>query len=381
MTTLLEQFADHTIASAQIPYCQIISPPNLVAGKLSKWEKEGGLQEIGFFIKAVEAEKAGFIPDDTWQPYEASLGSGTEVGFITQSPKFVIIHKSQREIQYRPSKDDRYTFVGLAWEAGAETPLLATAKADKDHYKVVVRNLILFLGKDDQPLHTTPIQYTAKGAFAASLYAETKDLYENVSKTYFTRLKKAGKPCSGGLLSPFALAFVKIGMEIGFQRNHEKESPFCIPTEIKIPTVENIGNSIEFHRKAGNRKIIFTGVPLEDVLLSMSSNAGILIAQWYSEHQSFSKPRKEIQVFEGCVEFSQILKNDSTGVLALSKENKKFNIPESLAHIAMGGKWEVAGTVDGGIVTVKTAEAFDDGYSPKEKSAVDSSTAEDDYGF
>lgn len=378
MTTLLEQFKEHTIASTQIPYCQIISPPNLVAGKLSKWEKEGGFKEIGFFIKATEAEKAGFIPDDTWQPYEASLGDGTEVGFITQSPKFVIIHKSQREIQYRPSKDDRYSFVGLAWQNGAETPLLATAKADKNHYKVVVRNLILFLGKDDQPLHTTPIQYTAKGAFAASLYAETKDLYEKVSKTYFTRLKMAGKSCSGGLLSPFALAFAKVDFKIGFQRNDANESPFCVPTEIKIPTVENIGNSVEFHRKAGNRKITFSGVALEDVLLSMSSEAGKLITQWYSEYQSFSKPRKELMPFEGCVEFSQILETNSTGLLVLSKEGKKFNIPEHLAHIAMGGKWEIIGAVDGDIVAVKTAEIFDNGYSPRPSETADDS---DDYGF
>jgi hypothetical protein len=380
MTTLLEQFANHIIASTQIPYCQIVSPPNLVPVKLSKWEKEGGLKEIGFFVKATEAEKAGFIPDDTWQPYEASLGDGTEVGFITQSPRFVIIHKSQREIQYRPSKDDRFTFVGLAWENGAETPLLATAKADKNHYKVVVRNLILFLGKEDQPLHTTPIQYTAKGAFAASLYAETKDLYEKVSKTYFTRLKMAGKSCSGGLLSPFALAFAKIDLKIKFQRNDAKDSPFCIPVEIKIPTVENVGNSIEFHRKAGNRKIVFSGVALEDLLLSMSSEAGKLITQWYSEYQSFSKPRKEIMPFEGCVEFSQILESNSTGVLVLSKEGKKFNIPEHLAHIAMGGKWEIIGAVDGDIVAVKTAEIFDDGYSPRSSEIADESLP-DDYGF
>jgi hypothetical protein len=383
MTTLLEQFKEHTILSTQIPYCQIVSPPNLVAGKLSKWEKEGGLQEIGFFIKATEAEKAGFIPDDTWQPYEASLGDGTEVGFITQAPKFVIIHKSQREIQYRPSKDDRFTFVGLAWENGAETPLLTTAKADKNHYKVVVRNLILFLGKEDQPLHTTPIQYTAKGAFAASLYAETKDLYEKVSKTYFTRLKMAGKPCSGGLLSPFALAFAKIDFTIGFQRNDAEESPFCIPAEIKIPTVENIGTSIEFHRKAGNRKIVFNGVALEDILLSMSSDAGKLIIQWYSEYQSFSKPRKEIPLFKGCIEVAQVLQTNGTeGILALSQEGKKFSIPENLVHIAMDGKWEVTGTVDGDIVTIKTArEIFDDGYSPRPSETAPDDSSDNDYGF
>ncbi|MFN9656131.1 MAG: hypothetical protein ACK55Q_10495, partial [Dolichospermum sp.] len=157
----------------------------------------------------------------------------------------------------------------------------------------------------------------------------------------------------------------KINMEIGFQRNHEKESPFCIPVGIKIPTVENIGISTEFYRKAGNRKIIFTGVPLEDVLLSMSSEAGKVIAQWYSEHQSFSKPRKKVQTFEGPVEFSQVLKQNGTGgILALSREGIEFNIPENLAHIAMGGKWEVMGTVDGDTVIVKTAEEFDDGYSP-----------------
>lgn len=381
MTTLLEQFAEHTVTSTRLPYCQIVSPPNLVPAKLSKWEIEGGYKEIGFFIKATEAEKAGFIPDDTWQPYEASLGDGTEVGFITQSPRFVIIHKSQREIQYRPSKDDRFTFVGLAWENGAETSLLATAKADKKHYKVVVRNLMLFLGEDDQPLHATPIQYTAKGAFAASLYAETKDLYEKVSKTYFTRLKMAGKVSSGGLLSPFALAFAKIDLKIGYQRNDAKDSPFCIPVEIKIPTVENVGNLIDFHRKAGNRKIVFSGVALEDVLLSMSSEAGKLITRWYSEYQSFSKPRKEIPLFEGCVEFTQVLQPNGTGgILALSQEGKKFNIPENLTHIAMGGKWEVIGAVDGDIVTIKTAEIFDDGYSPRSSEIADESLA-DDYGF
>jgi hypothetical protein len=48
----------------------------------------------------------------------------------------------------------------------------------------------------------------------------------------------------------------------------------------------------------------------------------------------------------------------------------------------MGGKWEVMGTVDGDTVIVKTAEAFDDGYSPFVKSEfADESTAEDDYGF
>ncbi|MFM6537717.1 MAG: hypothetical protein ACKPHW_04740, partial [Microcystis panniformis] len=80
MTELLDQFLTHTVASKEIPYCQIISPPNLKPAELEKWVKSGGLNQIGFFIKASEAEKADFVPDNSWQPYEASLGDGSEVG-------------------------------------------------------------------------------------------------------------------------------------------------------------------------------------------------------------------------------------------------------------------------------------------------------------
>ncbi|MFM6252192.1 MAG: DUF5895 domain-containing protein, partial [Dolichospermum sp.] len=143
----------------EIPYCQIISPPNLKPAELDKWVKSGGLNQIGFFIKATEAEKAEFTPDDSWQPYEASLGDGSEVGFISNSPKFCIIHKSQREVQFRPTEEDRFSFVGLVWENGSETEFAKAAAADTNKlYKIVTRHLLLFLGEDDQPLHTTPIQ-------------------------------------------------------------------------------------------------------------------------------------------------------------------------------------------------------------------------------
>ncbi|MFM6869093.1 MAG: DUF5895 domain-containing protein, partial [Dolichospermum sp.] len=94
MTALLDQFLTHTVASTEIPYCQIISPPNLKSAELDKWVKSCCLNQIGFFIIASEAEKADFVPDNSWQPYEASLGDGSEVGFISNSPKFCIIHKS-----------------------------------------------------------------------------------------------------------------------------------------------------------------------------------------------------------------------------------------------------------------------------------------------
>lgn len=365
MNALLDQFLNHTIASTSIPYCQIISPPNLKSADLDKWVKNGGLSQIGFFVKAVEAEKAGFIPDESWQPYEASLGDGTEIGFVCNKPKFVIIHKSQQEVQYRTSKDDKYTFLDLAWNNGEKTAAKKAADADKDLYKTVTRHLVLFLGKDDRPLHTTPLQYTAKGAFAASLYAETGELYKQVSKVYFQALKNAGKQASGGMLSPFALAFVKVDIEIGFSRNKPTESPFCVPSKMAFPTLDNVGKDLEVARPKGERKIVLQGVPLEDVMLSMASDAGKLIASWHSEYKSFPKPRRELQKFEGRAIFSDVFLMENGDISAKMQDGKKCHIPKHLAHIAMGGEWEISGLIDNGVILVREAEIFDDGYSPR----------------
>lgn len=366
MTALLDQFAAHTVASTEIPYCQIISPPNLKPAELDKWVKNGGMSQIGFFIKCSEAEKAGFSADDSWQPYEASLGDGTEVGFICSSPKFVIIQKSQREIQYRPTEEDRYSFVGLAWENGGETEFMKAAAADPGKlYKIVTRHLLLFLGKDDKPLHTTPIQYTAKGAFAGSLYAETTELYKQLSKVYFARLRAAGKQANGGMLSPFALAFAKVDIKIGFSRNKPTESPFCVPSTIAFPTIENVGVDLEFYRKKGDRNITFRGVALEDAMLDMTSESGKLITSWHSEYKAFAKPRRELPKYEGRTTFSDISTQANGDVRATLSDGKRCQIPADLAHIVMGGEYEVFGVIDGGTVNIKTAEPFDDGYSPK----------------
>jgi hypothetical protein len=293
--SLLDQFVSHTTTSTEIPYCQIISPPNLKPAELDKWSKKDDAK-IGFFIKHSEAEKAGFSPDENWEPFEASLGDGTEVGYICSKPKFCIVHKSQREVQYRPTQNDRFSFVGLAWEHGADTEHLRSALADGNKlYKVVTRYLILFLGADGKPLHNVPIQYTAKGAFAGSLYAETNELYKQVSKVYFQRLKQAGKTATGGALSPYALAFAQVNINIGWARNKATESPFCVPNEIVVPTIDNIGKDLEISRPKWNRNIVLHGVALEDAVVNMESEAGGLIKSWYEEYKDFPKPRRQAE--------------------------------------------------------------------------------------
>ncbi|MFM6674200.1 MAG: DUF5895 domain-containing protein, partial [Dolichospermum sp.] len=237
----------------------------------------------------------------------------------------------------------------------------------------------LFLGANNQPLHNVPIQYTAKGAFAASLYVETNELYKQLSKVYFARLRLAGKQANGGMLSPFALAFAKVDITIGFSRNKPMESPFCVPSEIAFPTIDNVGVDCEFYRKKGDRKIIFHGVALEDAMIDMTSEAGKLIQSWHSEYKSFPKPRRELPKFEGRVTFSDIVNQDNGDILAKIPDGRKCRIPSDLAHIVMGGEYEVTGVIDGNTIVVKSAEPFDDGFSGRDQMLPDESEVDGDW--
>jgi hypothetical protein len=357
-TALLDQFLPHTTTSTSLPYAQIVSPPNVKQGQLEK----GGF-DMGIFLKAEQAELAGFFADETWIPTEIEFSDGLEAGFICKSPKFVIIHKSGLEIQYRPTEADKFSFVGLGWENGQETELHKTAKADTKLHKRVVRHLLLFLGADNKPLHSTPIAMTLKGGFSGSLGAECKALYQQLSKVFFANARSQGKQVSGGSLSPFALAFAKIDIAMTWCKTKADQSPFCVPASIKMPTLDNVGKDLEVQRQ--DRKIIYKGVSFDESMVDMQSDAGKLITQWFTEYKDFSKPRREIPKYEGRVTFTDIMYMDNGDILARIPDGRKCRIPADLAHIVMGGEYEISGVIDGSTIVVKTAELFDDGYSPK----------------
>ncbi|MFM5996646.1 MAG: hypothetical protein ACKO9U_19075, partial [Dolichospermum sp.] len=157
---------------------------------------------------------------------------------------------------------------------------------------------------------------------------------------------------------------------IGFSRNKPTESPFCVPTEIAFPSFgDNVGVDLELYRKKGDRKIILHGVALENAMIDMTSEAGQLIQSWHSEYKSFPKPRRELPKFEGRVTFSDIMHQDNGDILAKIPDGRKCRIPSDLAHIVMGGEYEISGVIDGNTIVIKTAEPFDDGFSGRGKTA------------
>ncbi|MFM6250250.1 MAG: hypothetical protein ACKPEQ_14065, partial [Dolichospermum sp.] len=98
----------------------------------------------------------------------------------------------------------------------------------------------------------------------------------------------------------------------------------------------------------------------------MTSEAGKLIQSWHSEYKSFPT-RRELPKFEGRVTFSDIMHQDNGDILAKIPDGRKCRIPSDLAHIVMGGEYEVTGVIDGNTIVIKTAEPFDDGFSGRGK--------------
>ena len=129
-----------------------------------------------------------------------------------------------------------------------------------------------------------------------------------------------------------------------------------------MPTLDNAGKDLDVQRQ--DRKIIYKGVNFDDSMVDMQSESGKLITQWFTEYKDFPKPRRELPKYEGRVTFSDISHQQNGDIRATLSDGKRCQIPADLAHIVMGGEYEISGVIDGGVVIVKFAEPFDDGYSP-----------------
>jgi hypothetical protein len=272
---------------------------------LKRWAKDGGT--FGIFISAEQAEMANFTPDHNWQPTEVGFSGKEEptVGFITTSPRLVVIHQSKAEVQHRIDKNSRYKFLDLYWN-GAITPAGEMAKKDKNLYKIVTRHLVLFLGTEGQPLHPFPIQYTAKGAFASSFSVELNSLYTATGESLAAYQKSLGVRSPGKVLTQKARAFCAVNLKMDWTRNADDESPYLYPSEVDHPTIasDEIGSSKNFNRKVKDkfREVLIRKIALDKVLLDMNSPAGELITAWYQEYQSFPRPNRQSEITEEITE-------------------------------------------------------------------------------
>jgi len=130
--------------------------------------KSEDLERAGFFITKENAEKSNFTPDENWEVFKKRFGENDPVeGFRTVTPNFSVIHTSPLFMRNR--EGDKYL---IPFDKKAYNSLLQTC---------VTRYLLVFLSKNNKPLHFTPIQFTAKGSVCGSFGAELRKIREEIN--------------------------------------------------------------------------------------------------------------------------------------------------------------------------------------------------------
>lgn len=286
-TSNFDDFDDNVQASTSIAYCQIVNPPNLPIGQIQKLNAP-----YGIFVPTEQAEACDFKPTEDWTEETITFGDApnevTIDGYLTNKPRMVVIHRSQLEVQEKT--ENGWRFVGLAYEKGRETKLWQDAKeTDPKHeqYRSTTRLLFLFLDKNNNPLHSEPIQLTARGGFGGSFGFELREFYKNIDAVYFKAAKLAGKNPKGGSLDDQAHALAIMDCQLGYFKP-EGYSPFVCVDKRLTPAIDAIGQTKSVDRK--ERKVELTGVDLWSILLTKKSETGKTILSHYEAFGDFSKP-------------------------------------------------------------------------------------------
>lgn len=108
----------------------------------------------------------------------------------------------------------------------------------KKKYSCVRRYLILFVDKDNKPLHKVPIQLTAKGVFQVYFEKHLLNFRSEIQKAYFA---STGKSCTGSRMSDLWYAMCvfepKFISKLAGQKNFQSHA--CYTDGFSVPTVEN----------------------------------------------------------------------------------------------------------------------------------------------
>lgn len=278
-TEYLQEFNDEITTSNSLPYCQIQNPPNLSLAQIQQFEPPWG-----WFIPAEQAEIAQFFATDDFEPVQLTWGEDTPNprstdGFIARQLRFVILHRSNIEVQEKMNKGWRY--IGLAYERGTPTRFKELADTDKEHYRLRNRYLILFLDRNSQPLHQIPFRLGMGRGVGASFAGEIKEYRTEIEKAFF---KLTEKPQQA--LSERAHALGIVEMDLGLHKSDGK-APFICPVS-RCAAVLDSEVGLEKIVERRERKVTLMGKALDRLLISKTSPVGKIILSLWEKHQDFA---------------------------------------------------------------------------------------------
>ncbi len=274
----LAEFDDEVTINNALPFCQIQNPSNMSLAKIQQLKEPWGI-----FIASDQAEIAQFTPtadfSQTTLIFDQDSADPREVeGYLTQHTRFVVIQRSPIEVQ-----DSEGRYLGLAFEKGRngqKTELGEKAWADSDNYRVRTLYLIVFLDKDNQPLHKIPFQLSMGKGTGGAFSQEAAIFAEEIEKVFFKLRKQPQRS-----LSDKAHALTVLDIEWTVTKN-EGKAPFVTPVKRLAPAIKEVGVQREYERRG--RKVVLEGVAIESLLIPKSSNTGQFILRIWQEYSDFA---------------------------------------------------------------------------------------------
>lgn len=278
-TEYLQEFNDEITTSNSLPYCQIQNPPNLSLVQIQQFEPPWG-----WFIPAEQAEQAQFKVTEDFEPVRLSWGEDkpnprSVDGFLVQKLRFVVLHRSNIEVQEKIKTGWRY--IGKAYERGYVTRFGELANNDRENYRLRTRHLILFLDSNNQALHQIPLRLGMGRGVGATFATEIKEYRHEIEKVFF---KLTGKPQQA--LSERAHALGIVEMQLGLHKG-EGKAPFICPFSRSAAVLDSeVGKEKIVERR--ERKVTLVGKSLDELLISKTSPTGKLILSLWEQHQDFA---------------------------------------------------------------------------------------------
>ena len=283
---VFDQFQDDMEEALGIPYCQVVNPrTGLTSNEIKKNPKNFGL-----IIPKDQADAVGFTPSGDWTSEQITIVVDDKEIVIdcwhSHQPKFLVISRSQLEVQEATEKGWRYA--GIAYDRGQLTPIGRLAQDDADarvgNYRRVVRYLLVFIDDQGNPLQNEPLALTGRGGFGGSFGKEVSEFFKEFDKAYCI-IRKTRKR-----FSAYAQAFLVHAHENGFFKpKGDKMAYSC--TMARVSPVAGAGGEV-ISVERGDRTVSLHTVPATALMISKSSETGKKVAQWFSDYQSFAKPNR-----------------------------------------------------------------------------------------
>jgi hypothetical protein len=211
MTDLFSKFSGEEYAGEQTnyPWIQVISKDEL--------------DRSGLFISRENADRVSFEPDATWKPFSSQFkgAKNRTDGWLCQTPRLLIVNRSQPTI-WTSKKPSEYV------------KPYSKAGYDRAIHILKTRHLIMLVDVNNQPLHSTPLQLTTKGAFNGSFGAAIAS-YRDCFNAIVAKHSKDTKPRSDKF---FSMAVVEL--QLAIESRGAESTECCVVGGVTLPTRENI---------------------------------------------------------------------------------------------------------------------------------------------